>query len=780
MRILLVEDDELIGELLVKSLTSQHYTVDFAKDGQEGWDLADLYTYDLILLDLILPKLDGISFCRRLRAAGNQTPILLLTAQDTSTIKVTGLDAGADDYMAKPFDFQELLARIRALLRRGGSALPPLLVWNNLQLDPSTCEVTCDGKLLHLTPKEYGLLELFLRNSHRIFSCSALIDHLWSFEEPPTEDTVRSHIKGLRQKLKASGVNGDPIDTVYGIGYRLKPAQVVGKEEAIPEKVATDASISNQVESGVTKIWGEVVEKIEERVAVIEQASSKLLQNKANEEIRSKAKLEAHRLAGSLGMFGSDEGSRLAQEIELLLDNGKVLKPAAKKHLGQVVGALRQELQSLKSGSKSAPLPVEPQADDRPLLLIIDQDQKFLQELVRESKNQGLRVETAPDAIACRDLIAKNSPNLVLLDLSTTDNPDDSLNLLAELSNRTPPIPVVVFIAEESLLDQVKVTHLGGRGILQKPVTPSQVLETVNQILQQSQATETRVMIVDDDPQILTALQALLSPWGIKVYTLENPQRFLEAMQHAEPELLIISMEMAGISGTELCQMARKQPLWASLPILFLTNHNDTATRHQIFAAGADDYINKPIVEPELLARIFNRLERTRWLRSLAEIDTLTFVANRRKSTQELNKYLQWSEAHKKPLSFAIVELDDLKQINYTYGHAVGDRVLCRLGELLKQTFHSQDVVGRWGGTEFVVGMAGMTKPEAVRRLVEILKKFRQIEFTDTNNQQCHTTFSAAVVTYPQDGEKLEALYQAADSVLKQVKAAGRNRVLSS
>ncbi|BCL35269.1 response regulator [Nostoc sp. MS1] len=777
MRILLVEDDELIGELLVKSLTSQHYTVDFAQDGQEGWDLAELYTYDLILLDLILPKLDGISFCRRLRAAGNQTPILLLTAQDTSTIKVKGLDAGADDYVAKPFDFQELLARIRALLRRGGSALPPLLEWNNLRLDPSTCEVTCDEKLLHLTPKEYGLLELFLRNSHRIFSCSALIDHLWSFEEPPTEDTVRSHIKGLRQKLKASGVAGDPIDTVYGIGYRLKPAQVVDKEESTTEKVTANASAASQVESGVTKIWGEVVEKIEERVAVIEQASSKLLQNKASEEIRSKAKLEAHKLVGSLGMFGSDEGSRLAQEIESLLDNGKALKPAAKKQLGQVVGALRQELQNLKSGSKLVSLPVESAADDRPLVLIIDQDQKFAEEVAKEINNQGLRVEIASDAIASKQLIAKNSPNFVLLDLSTTDNPDNSLNLLAELSNRTPPIPVVVLTAEDSLLDRVKVAHLGGRGILLKPVTPSQVLETVNQTLQQSHTTEARVMIVDDDPQILTALQALLSPWGIKVYTLDDPQKFLAAMQYAKPELLIIDMEMAGISGVELCQIARKQPQWTSLPILFLTTHNDTATRHQIFAVGADDYINKPIVEPELLARILNRLERTRWLRSLAEIDTLTFVANRRKSTQELNKHLQWSETHNKPFSLAIVELDDLKQINYTYGHEVGDRVLSRLGEILKHNFHNQDVVGRWGGTEFVVGMPVMTKHEAVRRLVEILKEFRQIKFTGTNHQSFHATFSAAVVVYPQDGDKLEALYQAADALLKQAKVGGRNRV---
>ena len=167
-------------------------------------------------------------------------------------------------------------------------------------------------------------------------------------------------------------------------------------------------------------------------------------------------------------------------------------------------------------------------------------------------------------------------------------------------------------------------------------------------------------------------------------------------------------------------------------------------------------------------------------LGNLAEIDTLTLVANRRKSTQELNHYLQWCHTHQQTLSFAVVKLDGLKQINYNYGHEIGDRVLSQLGELLRQMFHSQDVVGRWGGTEFILGMAGITKGEGVRRLGELLKTFRQIEFINTSNQSFHATLSAAVVEYPQDGDKLEVLYQAADIVLHQSKATGRNRVLSS
>ena len=221
MKILLVEDDERIVEPLYEDLTDQHYAVDLAYDGQTAWDLLDVYSYDLILLDVMLPKIDGLSLCRKLRSRGCQTPILMLTARDTIQDRVVGLDAGADDYLIKPFDLEELSARVRSLLRRGGST-SPILEWGALQLDPSTCEVTYREKLLSLTPKEYTLLELFLRGGRRVFSSDQILDHLWSFEEPPTQETVRSHISGLRKKLKSAGAPSDFIETVHGLGYRLK------------------------------------------------------------------------------------------------------------------------------------------------------------------------------------------------------------------------------------------------------------------------------------------------------------------------------------------------------------------------------------------------------------------------------------------------------------------------------------------------------------------------------------------------------------------------------
>lgn len=222
MKILIVEDDERLSELIAEDLTDQNYTVETAEDGLSGWELASAFHYDLILLDIMLPQLNGITLCQRLRSKENTTPILMLTARDTTTDKVVGLDAGADDYLVKPFELQELAARTRALLRRHQTNYSSTLTWGELKLDPNCCEVTYQDTLLSLTPKEYRLLEMFLRNGTRVFSRTQILDHLWAFESCPEEDTVRAHIKGLRQKLKSAGAPPDLIQTVYGLGYRLK------------------------------------------------------------------------------------------------------------------------------------------------------------------------------------------------------------------------------------------------------------------------------------------------------------------------------------------------------------------------------------------------------------------------------------------------------------------------------------------------------------------------------------------------------------------------------
>ncbi|WP_063124295.1 response regulator transcription factor [Aliterella atlantica] len=224
MKILLVEDDRGTAEMLKNTLVEQHYLVDLAIDGQAGLEMAKAFTYDLILMDVMLPKLNRLNVCRQLRDRQDRTPVLFLTALDSNTIKIMGLEAGSNDFIVEPFDPRELLARIRASIRRGSSAPSSVVEVGKIGIDSSSCRVTCEGQFLHLTAKEYALLDLFLRNAHQIFSQQALLDRLWSFAEIPSENTVRTHIKALRRKLKQAGADG-LIETVYGLGYRLKLAE---------------------------------------------------------------------------------------------------------------------------------------------------------------------------------------------------------------------------------------------------------------------------------------------------------------------------------------------------------------------------------------------------------------------------------------------------------------------------------------------------------------------------------------------------------------------------
>jgi diguanylate cyclase (GGDEF)-like protein len=389
-----------------------------------------------------------------------------------------------------------------------------------------------------------------------------------------------------------------------------------------------------------------------------------------------------------------------------------------------------------------------------------------------------MRAEIATTPTLVRERISSARPDIVLLDLSA-NTPQENLTLLAELHACTPPVPVLVLADRDRLIDRVKVARLGGRGFLSKPVTPAFVLEAVTQMLQRDRTTAAKVMVVDDDSQVLTALHSLLKPWGIKLSTLDCPLQFWDNLEAFVPDLLILDVEMPQISGIELCQSVRADMRWSGLPILFLTAHTDADTMRRVFAAGADDYVSKPIVGPELVTRIFNRLERSRLLRNLVETDALTGVANYRKSTQELTQFLYLCDRHHQPLCFAVLNLDRFKQINELYGHASGDSVLSRLGELLRQHFQSDDVVGRWGGAEFIVGMYGMTRSLGVKRLAEVLEALHQHKFTAFDGTRFQVTLSASVIQYSQDGINLPALYRAAVKALRQDQAVGGERVQS-
>jgi two-component system, OmpR family, response regulator len=222
VRILVVEDDEQVADAVRRGLEAEGYAVDVARDGEEGRWLAQENAYDALLLDVMLPKLTGDRLCAELRAAGDWTPILMLTARNGAADEAGALDAGADDFLAKPFSYVVLLARLRALLRRGGSERPAVLSAGDLRLDPATHQVSRGDTAVALTPKQFSLLEFLMRRAGDVVSKATILEHVWDFAFDGDPNIVEVYVRQLRQRIDEP-FGRQSLQTVRLVGYRLDP-----------------------------------------------------------------------------------------------------------------------------------------------------------------------------------------------------------------------------------------------------------------------------------------------------------------------------------------------------------------------------------------------------------------------------------------------------------------------------------------------------------------------------------------------------------------------------
>lgn len=220
MRILIIEDERRLANIVKKGLTEEGFAIDLAFDGEEGKYLAESEEYDLIILDITLPKMDGVTICRQLRKKNIKTPIMMLTARTTLEEKVIGLDSGADDYLTKPFAFLELRSRIHALIRRSKQESSPILKIDDLELDPIKHTAQRGGKTISLTPKEFSVLELLLRHKDEVVSRTIIIEHVWDYNFDSMSNVVDVFIASLRRKIDRSK-SVKLIHTIHGIGYKI-------------------------------------------------------------------------------------------------------------------------------------------------------------------------------------------------------------------------------------------------------------------------------------------------------------------------------------------------------------------------------------------------------------------------------------------------------------------------------------------------------------------------------------------------------------------------------
>jgi diguanylate cyclase (GGDEF)-like protein len=526
-------------------------------------------------------------------------------------------------------------------------------------------------------------------------------------------------------------------------------------------------------ENALHAIWEDHRAGVFEHVNLIERAVTALTAAQLDEQLRGEAQRAAHTLAGSVGTFGFTGASEAAGRLEQELADPA---PARARAMSTLIAAVRHELES-EVVSPRAAQPSQ-SANDRLRMLVVDDDRELCERIAAEAASRDIRCETATSPQEARALCAERAPAIVLLDLTfPPEGMAEAYELLSELSCATPTIPVLVLTGTGTFTDRVEAARRGSRAFLLKSLPPAEVLNAVEQFFERERLATTRVLVVDDDPALLDAMRALLEPHDLEVVTLPDPLRFWETLEQVAPELLILDVDMPGVNGPELCRTVRNDSRWSRLAVIFVTARADAATVEEVFNAGADDFIAKPIVGPELVTRVSNRLERVRLYRALAETDGLTGLANRVKSDEGLTQLAAFADRFLQPLSVAMLDLDRFKLVNDHHGHAAGDSVLRRLGECLRRDFRGNDVVGRWGGEEFLIGMYGMTREDAVRRLTATLERFRKMEFVSSQGV-FRASFSAGVAEYRRNGCDPGAVCRAADEALYRAKAAGRARVL--
>jgi DNA-binding response OmpR family regulator/HPt (histidine-containing phosphotransfer) domain-containing protein len=646
MKILLIEDDDALITLLTRILSSQHHILDAVKDGEMGWTYASTFDYNLIILDIMLPKLDGLSLCQKLRSEGYTTPILLLTAQDHITAKVQGLDAGADDYVVKPFDITELIARVRALLRRGDTNSLPLLSWGDLALNPSSCDVTYNGQLLTLTTKEYDLLEMLLRDSSHVFSSDEIIDRLWSSDDFPAEATVRSHLRRLRHKLQAAGAPADVIGTIHGRGYYLKASttshspeqngdhQAKGQESQplLITKEESDKQQEQQYLAFLQETWITTKPSWLASLTKLAEIVDRLTTGNATYPEQQQAYQLAHKLAGTLGVFYLLAAMEIARKIELLLKRSTLISPVAAAVLPILVVELTTSVTINNPSIDPPKLDCQPNNSSSPMtstLLLIDLDPALNLAITSMATRQECQALTLSSAWATSTSKVASLPEtidgyltnipaaaiflptvvLIRMIASEKSRHDDYLNLIHNIHQQFPHWSILVLSNSDGLNDRLEVAQNGGKFLAVNHLSNKQIF-TAATALWRSTTVPIKVMVVDDDEDWLRLVPQLLQPWEMQVTTLADPPQFWQVLELIRPDVLILDIKMPGINGLELCQILRSDPHWQHLPVLFLTAAQELSTQQQAFQVGADDYLCKPLAANELAQRI-----RHRWVR---------------------------------------------------------------------------------------------------------------------------------------------------------------------
>jgi diguanylate cyclase (GGDEF)-like protein len=502
-----------------------------------------------------------------------------------------------------------------------------------------------------------------------------------------------------------------------------------------------DAGLS----SAVQQLWEQARPGALGRMDAIDDAVAAVMADALTDQQRDHARREAHKLAGSLGTFGLRDATGHAAALETAFEDipGMDRVPELAQHA-------RDLRQLIESGEGGGPPPAAGRID----VAAIGLTPERAAALVAAGAERGLAVAAAHE-------LPSEWPPIALLDGTLPGLPDG----VAELTEAG--TTVALLLEPDARYDRVELVRRGAQRLLPADASADAVVDALLALTESRRPPAGRILAIDDDPSILLVMEAILGGAGFEVTVLEDPLAVWAALERTRPDLLVCDVDMPGLDGIDLCRTLRADARWQNLPLLFLTGHSDADTVSELFAAGADDYVSKPVVGPELLARVRNRIERVALQREMDDVDRLTGLLRRDAARPELDGLLKLGRRLGQPVAIAAVSVDDLGRLNREGGHVAGDAALASAGRALRAAFGSDGVAARWGGGELVVGMLGLGSHDARDRVGAVLEELRARR----------VPLSAGLAEFGLDGEDLDALVGAASVACRIAQNAGGDRL---
>jgi diguanylate cyclase (GGDEF)-like protein len=496
--------------------------------------------------------------------------------------------------------------------------------------------------------------------------------------------------------------------------------------------------------------------------------------------------LFVHSLIGSGKTFGFGSLSDVARNLEAYLSQLAQTKAVITLDQRNHILANIKELQEA-AGHRDAPIaaqaeliavaqPVKNKVAPRRIFIVEDE-----QELAAELKTQlGYFGYDVSDFNTLEDFqlaLQQTSDVVVLMDVTFPGDRLGGVKLMKDIQQRREiPLPVVFLSAHDDFEMRLEAARAGSIAYLSKPVNIGALVDKLDTLTSTKPLVPYRVMIVDDSVALTAYHAAVLEEAGMAVKAVNNPLKVLEAWLEFAPDLILIDLYMPECSGTDLAKVIRQLDAFVSIPIVFLSAENNLDKQLFAMGLGGDDFLTKPIQPPHLISSVTSRIKRSLMLRSFMVRDSLTGLLNHTAIKDQLDGEVAWARRQKKPLSFAMVDIDHFKKVNDTYGHPVGDRVIKSLSRLLKQRLRSSDLVGRYGGEEFAVVLVDADGPTAMKVLDTIRDDFSQLRHLGEGTE-FPVTFSCGIADVSQFPDATR-LSDAADKALYKAKHAGRNCVM--